>query len=260
MKEKPKLTPTPPDTTTNMEVHHHTHTPRKKFKHYFFEFFMLFLAVFCGFLAEYRLEHTIEHQREEQFIESMISDLREDTVKINKVYEHNRKQVAKLDSLVRLMHRNPTHPDSIALAYYLFSNSALNYEMVVFTDRTMSQLKNSGGMRLIRKQSVSDSIMNYDAGVKNTELQFSVVKEGWQEATSFSYQIFDLNIALRRGDTLSGKNQYAFIENNPQLLKAYANRLIMFSGVVIGYTINLREQKANASRLIAFLKEQYDID
>ena len=30
-----------------MEVHAHTHTPRKKWTHYFWEFLMLFLAVFC---------------------------------------------------------------------------------------------------------------------------------------------------------------------------------------------------------------------
>ena len=35
-----------------MEVHSHTHSPRKKWTHYFWEFLMLFLAVFCGFLAE----------------------------------------------------------------------------------------------------------------------------------------------------------------------------------------------------------------
>ena len=38
-----------------MEVHHHSHTSRKKWMHYFWEFLMLFLAVFCGFLAEYQL-------------------------------------------------------------------------------------------------------------------------------------------------------------------------------------------------------------
>ena len=50
-----------------MEVHHHAHTRRKKFRHYFWEFLMLFLAVFCGFLAEYWLEHIIEHQREKKY-------------------------------------------------------------------------------------------------------------------------------------------------------------------------------------------------
>ena len=43
-----------------MEVHAHTHTERKKWTHYFWEFLMLFLAVFCGFLAEYQLEHNID--------------------------------------------------------------------------------------------------------------------------------------------------------------------------------------------------------
>ena len=61
-----------------MEVHAHTHTARKKWTHYFWEFLMLFLAVFCGFLAEYKLEHTIEHQREEQYMRSMIEDLKSD--------------------------------------------------------------------------------------------------------------------------------------------------------------------------------------
>ena len=46
-----------------MEVHHHahlasgeTHTSRKKWTHYLWEFLMLFLAVFCGFLAENQRE------------------------------------------------------------------------------------------------------------------------------------------------------------------------------------------------------------
>jgi hypothetical protein len=63
-----------------MEAHHHTHTERKKWKHYVFEFFMLFLAVFCGFLAEYQLEHKIERDRERQFTASMTEDLKSDKV------------------------------------------------------------------------------------------------------------------------------------------------------------------------------------
>ena len=47
-----------------MEVHAHTHTSRKKWTHYFWEFLMLSLAVFCGFFAEYQLEHKIEKDRE----------------------------------------------------------------------------------------------------------------------------------------------------------------------------------------------------
>lgn len=46
-----------------MEVHHHSHHP-KKWKEYFLEFLMLFLAVTLGFLAENYRETYIEHEKE----------------------------------------------------------------------------------------------------------------------------------------------------------------------------------------------------
>ena len=66
-----------------MEVHAHTHTARKKWTHYFWEFLMLFLAVFCGFLAENQREHYIENQRAKKFAASIIEDLQGDTAEIH---------------------------------------------------------------------------------------------------------------------------------------------------------------------------------
>ena len=63
-----------------MEVHAHTHTARKKWTHYLWEFLMLFLAVFCGFLAEYKLEHVIEHQREKEYANALYEELLADSV------------------------------------------------------------------------------------------------------------------------------------------------------------------------------------
>ena len=61
-----------------MEVHARTHTERKKWTHYLWEFLMLFLAVFCGFLAENQREHMIEHKREKQYMKSLLEDLQND--------------------------------------------------------------------------------------------------------------------------------------------------------------------------------------
>jgi len=63
-----------------MEVHAHSHTARKKWTHYLWEFLMLFLAVFCGFLAEYKLEHVIEHQREKEYANALYEELLADSV------------------------------------------------------------------------------------------------------------------------------------------------------------------------------------
>ena len=68
-----------------MEVHAHTHTPRKKWTHYLWEFLMLFLAVFCGFLAENMRERIVERHREKDYIISMIEDLQTDTANLSLV-------------------------------------------------------------------------------------------------------------------------------------------------------------------------------
>src|SRR5215471_5281072 len=44
----------------NMEVHHHPHVEKKRFKEYFLEFLMIFLAVTLGFFAENIREHFAE--------------------------------------------------------------------------------------------------------------------------------------------------------------------------------------------------------
>ena len=79
-----------------MEVHHHshlatgeTHSSRKKWTHYFWEFLMLFLAVFCGFLTEFQLEHKIEKEKGKQYIQSVYEDLKEDTASHGKYYCHD---------------------------------------------------------------------------------------------------------------------------------------------------------------------------
>ena len=81
-----------------MEVHAHTHTARKKWTHYFWEFLMLFLAVFCGFLAEYQLEHKIEKERGRQYVISFYEDLVTDTSRFNSIITSYRKQVTALTS------------------------------------------------------------------------------------------------------------------------------------------------------------------
>jgi len=58
-----------------MEVHAHTHTERKKWTHYLWEFLMLFLAVFCGFLAENQRVHMVEDQRAKARAKNLYKEL-----------------------------------------------------------------------------------------------------------------------------------------------------------------------------------------
>ena len=143
-----------------MEVHAHTHTARKKWTHYFWEFVMLFLAVFCGFLAEYQLEHTIEHQREKQYMSTMLEDLKSDTALVNftiQKWDTINKSIDSVSDAIQF----PIAGSDMVKAYRHLTN-ALDYYSFRYNDRTISQLKNSGGFRLIRNKKVASNLILFD--------------------------------------------------------------------------------------------------
>src|SRR5690606_23739292 len=110
---------------------------------------MLFLAVFCGFLAEYKLEHTIEHNREKAFVKSMIEDTQLDTASIRQVIRQKRMQKLYSDSLITALYNYEPGKVSDYQIYRYYRYLISSTDWVKPTERTLVQLKNSGGMRLI---------------------------------------------------------------------------------------------------------------
>src|SRR5512139_2321589 len=90
-----------------MEVHHHSHNPGKKWRHYLLEFLMLFLAVFCGFLAENQREHMVEHQREKQYMASLLRDLAADTAALSYGIPLKFRRIGAIDSVFLFFHEHP---------------------------------------------------------------------------------------------------------------------------------------------------------
>jgi hypothetical protein len=143
-----------------MEVHHHSHTARKRWTHYFWEFLMLFLAVFCGFLAENQREHYIEHQREKQYMLTMLDDLKSDTIQLSDAIHYWAGINNSIDSVADALILPLSFADFPKAYRHL--NNALNYYSFAYNDRTIAQLKNAGGFRLIREKNVANKIIAYD--------------------------------------------------------------------------------------------------
>jgi hypothetical protein len=148
-----------------MEVHHHsqpavTSHSTKKWSHYFWEFLMLFLAVFCGFLAENFREHKVERERGKQYVISLYQDLKTDTSNFSRLIEIDRKKDSVLTGVYDCYDNlNPTANSHSCLAnLFRYSGSFIK---LIYTDRTLQQLKNAGGMRMLDKNA-SDSIYVYD--------------------------------------------------------------------------------------------------
>jgi hypothetical protein len=185
-----------------MEVHAHTHTSdpdshrgRKKWTHYLWEFLMLFLAVFCGFLAENQREHMIEHQREKEYIKSFVEDLKQDTSQLKKILSSFDEKLLYKDSLLEEL-GNPGVFKSSSRAYFFFDMS-WHFPDFIYTDRTIQQLKNSGGMRLLRNKSVSNSIVDYDSKVRTVfiaqeQMNSGTLTYGFEKSKLFQVRLIDI--------------------------------------------------------------------
>ena len=248
----------------SMEVHHHAHHQgNKNWKSYFWEFLMLFLAVFCGFLAEYQLEHIIEHDREKQYIESMIADMKEDSTKISSGMIYCRKQLAGFDSLLQNIYHRPYTDSSLRVMYLIQLKYTHNRTAVAFTKRTITQLKNSGGLRLIRNKAVSDSIITYSEDCDQAESQadyFEKVRMG--KVNDYSIELFDNQYILNdKGqilDNFLGNNsKIALLDNNDRLLREYANTITYARGSLRNYILMLKAIQADIPSKLKFLEDKY---
>ena len=143
-----------------MEVHQHTHTARKKWYHYFWEFFMLFLAVTLGFFVENQREHIVEHKREKQFILSFTEDLKNDITQLNGLIQKREEKAVWFDSLTLLL--NTPDPDKYGSQIYFYSRYLPRPYVFYNNDATIQQLKYAGNLRLIQNKAAADSILAYD--------------------------------------------------------------------------------------------------
>ena len=199
-----------------MEVHQHTHTPRKKWAHYFWEFLMLFLAVFCGFLAEYALEHKIEADREKQYALSMLEDLKSDTAALNKVILLRTRRNEVHDSLFLLLNESRDSTDLSRLYHLSFLAGRVATLQFINNDGTIQQLKNSGALRLIRKRAVADSIIMYDRGIRHLEKTQEREEEARQDFMPYVSKFFDGRIYYR---ILKENDRIQPPDGNPALLQ-----------------------------------------
>ena len=248
-----------------MEVHAHTHTARKKWTHYFWEFLMLFLAVFCGFLAEYQLEHKIEKDREKQYMESMIVDLKADSSQIARIIDNTTRQVSGFGSLLQNIYRTPYTDSSIRTLYYLKETYTLFRYTMYFSKATISQLKNSGGLRLIRKRAVADSIISYDIATERVEGQGGGVDFAGQKLLDLSVKIFDgefvldYNSSSNYKEILNSNKKFTLLANDEKLIREYANLAKFKKDVIINYIRQLTTLQGRIPVIIHFLEKEYHL-
>ena len=245
-----------------MEVHAHAHTERKKWTHYFWEFLMLFLAVFCGFLAENQREHMVEHQREKQYMASLLSDLSGDTATLSNGIPLKLRRIGAIDSVFMFFNE---HPDAKTISGQLFRTiRRTNFDARFIRNViTINQLKNAGGMRLVRDKQIADSISSYDQRCEVTVLyndfyiENSLVGNRQFEKLFNAADLLPLYIANKSGAIIANIPDSLIIRINTMDLNEELNFMMLekaYARQEIGRYIEIRER---AIRLMELIKKEY---
>lgn len=246
-----------------MEVHHHSHTSRKKWTHYFWEFVMLFLAVFCGFLAEYQLEHQIEKDREKQFISSLIDDLKVDIIVCDQYIEREKGSVLLFDTLCRYLD-SPLLARKNGDAIYYASRVGPRTAPFINNSRTFDQLTNSGGFRLIHKTETSNRIMAYYSQlpwIRLLEGNYNREFDAYKEAAA---KIIDPGIYRRQENKDGSINRSTdnpfLLSYDRLLLKQMEFHAVQMNGSRRSLIPLVDSLKHSAEALLHYLQKTYPVD
>ena len=222
---------------------------------------MLFLAVFCGFLAENQREHLVENKKEKEYIQSMVEDLQKDTAQVARLSNALLNKQKQIDSV--FMYYGDLYK---GLNPVLYRNlEAINgFSVFIYTDRTIQQLKNSGGMRLIKNKKATNGIMNYDAFIRNYQNNDAYVQRYWEFLTFQRIGIIDrqalendLKTKTAEEVKLSSKNY--LLANDPVTLGKFRNSILELQTYFHNSVEALRKLFSKAVALIDTLKKEYHL-
>ena len=245
-----------------MEVHAHTHTARKKWTHYFWEFLMLFLAVFCGFLAEFQLEHKIERERKKVYIQSMIEDLQKDTANLTLIIKDFQSLDITIDTVLNLFPKLSSGYNDTLIRNILATNG---YPDFIYSDRTMQQLKNSGAMRLIRNKNVTDGIVHYDSNIRDlVDIDITGLVNDFNQFNEFRRELFDyqnlkIDMKLKSISQMENGNKNYLLKSDKASLGKFYNNLSEIQDYYFMVMEKEMALKKEATQLIALLKKEYHL-
>jgi hypothetical protein len=147
--------------------------------------------------------------------------------------------------------------------FYNAARSTLGRNRVYFTNRIISQLKNSDNFRLISNQKVADAITDYSNGTIACDNQNDVVDHFTEEGSKPAMEMINLKTYkdhFLEGKQNTGDNRIPFRSTDPKVVLDYSNSIYLKAGVERNYTALLKEQQQRAINLITLLKKEYDLE
>lgn len=271
-------TTNPNKETENMEVHKHPHhvTHKKKWGEYLLEFSMLFLAVFLGFVAENIRETSVERHQEKEYMRLMVEDLKKDTANINAMVTGNRILIMGLDTLLDLL-SGPQQDQLNHRRIFIYSLKYTYWYMPIqFSELTLTQLKSSGGFRLIKDKNITGAMLQYDQGLDACKYNYDLLLQYFHTFEATNKDLFNMTLARKAFKEIEKDFHTVFMpydqfeklvpegnyldKNDPTLFLKYHDDILYYETTLTNLTNIVANQKSSSDSLMELIKTNYHID
>jgi hypothetical protein len=196
----------------------------------------------------------------------MIEDAVTDTANIRTAIQQNEKRINHLDSLCADCFSYSGAQGEDAEIYRLYRYGITHPDFISPTERTLLQLKNSGGMRLIRKRAAVDSIIAYDDMAKKLADQQAYYEHYQNETINSAFELLNFKyyqVTLSVNWTKSPATDYVsaqLLNHDKTKVTELGNRVVLYKGVVGFYNFRLTEMQRHAENLITTLRKEYHLE
>ena len=250
-----------------MEVHHHPHVEKKNFKEYFLEFLMIFLAVTMGFFAENIREHIKDNEQGKQYIKSLVEDLEADTMRMGDIIQFDEAKITALNNIYQCYDTVTNNLKATSCMGELIKYSKVDRPFYI-NDRTITQLNNAGGFRLLEKED-ADSILAYERMYRDDyDFEITIYQEAQDNLRNTLNELasFKAVAPLQSVSSLSGSQPGNSALNGPllfsddrALLNKWFNQLQLYLRVTKAQSLLLTQLQSRATNLINFYKSKHHI-
>ena len=129
----------------------------------------------------------------------------------------------------------------------------------------MQQLKNSGGMRLIRHKKAADGVTRYDLAIRDLEIDVRGLTDIFNDLRKSWYEIFDdealeADRQIKTPAELESEKKNYLLKAEKPLLGRFNNEIRDFKWVSSLVMKREEKLKVTAVELIALLKKEYHLN
>jgi len=241
-----------------MEVHAHTHTPRKRWTHYFWEFFMLFLAITLGFFMENQREHFVEKKRAKILAQSLYNDIKKDTAGLYEAMRFSHMKNDSIDAAIQMLHlpRNKWK-DTVLYTNLNIASRVYPFEL---TQGTYEQIKFSGSLRYF-PQMLVNKLNAYDVQAKRVlkreDIDIKVIIEQYFPVI---HAFFNAEVATDIRLGLPITHELYFTRTDIAMLRELINIISTVKTIRTRSMYEYEVLLGMARALLSELKEKYHLD